>query len=212
MPTSGSPAAPTRCTALRRAAPPRIGLVRVDSLIDADAGAASQHAPSWLPRLLPRGVRYAGRVHEQPLSALPRRRLDVQVAHDGYLPRRWRGKRGPQPSSCCGWRCGRTAGRCLSALSTGQGPRGARRYAAGRSRSTQRAHAGADAGAGWRHDLVLRRLFTLKKLARFEAAMALAEAEMPHWGDSPDFFFTLGDLLLDWAAAQPQHARRRCCR
>ena len=26
---------------------------------------------------------------------------------------------------------------------------------------------------------------------------------MPRWPDSPDFFFTLGDLLLDWAAAEP---------
>ena len=29
---------------------------------------------------------------------------------------------------------------------------------------------------------------------------------MPHWADSPDFYFTLGDLLLDWAVAQPQQA------
>ena len=26
---------------------------------------------------------------------------------------------------------------------------------------------------------------------------------MPRWPDSPDFFFTLGDLLLDWAASEP---------
>ncbi len=59
---------------------------------------------------------------------------------------------------------------------------------------------------------MLRTLFTLKKLGRFEAAMALAEAEMPRWPGSPDFFFTLGDLLLDWAAAEPGARRRRCCR
>ena len=53
---------------------------------------------------------------------------------------------------------------------------------------------------------MLRTLFTLKKLGRFAAAMALAEAEMPRWPDSPDFFFTLGDLLLDWAAAEPERA------
>ena len=37
-------------------------------------------------------------------------------------------------------------------------------------------------------------------------AMDLAEAEMPRWQGSPDFFFTLGDLLLDWAAARPGRA------
>jgi len=63
-----------------------------------------------------------------------------------------------------------------------------------------------DARALWRHDLVLRQLFTLKKLGRFEHAMNLAAEEMSHWADSPDFYFTLGDVLLDWAVAQPQQA------
>ena len=53
---------------------------------------------------------------------------------------------------------------------------------------------------------MLRRLFTLKKLMRFDAAVALAEQEMPRWPDSPDFFFTLGDVLLDWAASAPARA------
>jgi hypothetical protein len=55
----------------------------------------------------------------------------------------------------------------------------------------------------WRHDLVLRLIFTLKKSARFEQALALAQAEAPRWAQSPDFHFALGDLLLDWAAAEP---------
>ena len=53
---------------------------------------------------------------------------------------------------------------------------------------------------------MLRQLFTLKKLGRFEQAHGPGQAEMPRWDESPDFFFTLGDLLLDWALAQPQQA------
>ncbi len=59
-----------------------LGQVRVTSLLDGGAGAET---PSWLPRLLPRGVSYLGRVHEQPESRLPRRRLDLVIGHDGYL-------------------------------------------------------------------------------------------------------------------------------
>ena len=53
---------------------------------------------------------------------------------------------------------------------------------------------------------MLRSLYTLKKLRRFDVAVPLAEAEMPNWPHSPDFWFTLGDLLLDWALAEPARA------
>lgn len=189
----------------RQGAVPHIGLVRVDSLIETAQG-TTQSAPSWLPRLLPRGVSYEGRVHEQPLSALPRQRLALQVAHDGYLPAQMAQKRGRN--------------RELLLLALRADPQDAYlQYQLGKDFEVHcdyaaaepwyaRAMSAAGPGAGWYHDLVLRRLFTMKKLAQFEAAMALAEAEMPRWGESPDFFFTLGDLLLDWAAAQPQHAPR----
>ncbi|HYN59598.1 MAG TPA: glycosyltransferase family 2 protein [Rubrivivax sp.] len=182
---------------------PHIGLVRVDSLIESAQG-TTQSAPSWLPRLLPRGVGYEGRVHEQPLSALPRQRLALQVAHDGYLPAQMALKRGRN--------------RELLLLALRADPQDAYlQYQLGKDFEVHgdyaaaepwyaRAMSAAGPAAGWCHDLVLRRLFTLKKLAQFETAMAIAEAEMPRWGESPDFYFTLGDLLLDWAAAQPQHA------
>lgn len=189
--------------ALRRQPADFIGQVSVASLFDAARGAVAQ-APSWLPRVLPTGVRYAGRIHEQPESPLPRRRLPLQIAHDGYLDAQKDRKRG---------RNERLLGLALEA-----DPDDAYlRYQLGKdleigARFEQAApHYGhalerADIGAGWRHDLVLRTLFTLKKLGRFETAIALAETEMPRWPGSPDFFFTLGDLLLDWAAARPERA------
>ncbi|WP_338035788.1 glycosyltransferase [Halochromatium roseum] len=39
---------------------------------------------AWIPRLLPAGVRYQGRVHEQPVSEWPRVRLPVTIHHSGY--------------------------------------------------------------------------------------------------------------------------------
>jgi glycosyltransferase involved in cell wall biosynthesis len=187
----------------RRDATARIGLLRVVSLIDGGADGAQQ-SPSWLPRLLPRAVRYLGRVHEQPVSALPRQRLDLQLLHDGYLPEQM----------------ARKGGRNRQLLQQALNSDGADPYLlyqlgkdfevhgcfAEAEPCYAQAMASADARTLWRHDLVLRRLFTLKKLGRFEAAMVLAGDEMPHWNASPDFYFTLGDLLLDWAASQPQQA------
>jgi glycosyltransferase involved in cell wall biosynthesis len=187
----------------RRDTTPRIGLLRVVSLVDG-GGAGVQQAPSWLPRLLPRGVQYRGRVHEQPVSGLPRQRLALQLLHDGYLP---------EQMACKGERNRRLLQQALQWDGTdpylmyqlGKDHEVHGRFAEAEP-CYREALSSLDARALWRHDLVLRQLYTLKKLARFEQAVALAGAEMPHWDESPDFYFTLGDLLLDWAVAQPQQA------
>lgn len=189
--------------ALRTSAPDQVGLINVDSRTRDERGVV-QHAPSWLPRVLPRGVQYAGRIHEQPLSALPRRRLDLHIGHDGYLPEHLQPKQGRN--------------RALLSSALAEHPDDAYwRYQLGKDFEVHGDHAQAlphyqaawmcgESGASWRHDLLLRLLFTLKKLAHFEAALELAAAEQPHWQHSPDYFFTLGDVLLDAALARPAQA------
>jgi glycosyltransferase involved in cell wall biosynthesis len=61
---------------------PFVGLVEVSSECDIDKLTSRSH--SWIPRLLPRGVRYVGRVHEQPVSTLQRIPFPVVLGHDGY--------------------------------------------------------------------------------------------------------------------------------
>jgi len=186
--------------ALRGEPPIYIGVLRVDNLYGADAARAARSA-SWLSRVLPRGARYEGRVHEQPPAHWPRKRLDVTVLHDGYLDGAMRGKRGRNEA--------------LLRQALAEQPHDAYlHYQLGKELEVrggfnealphyQRAHATAQRVDPWRHDLVLRLLFTLKKLGRHARAVDLADAEMALFGDSPDFCFTLGDLLLDWAAHEP---------
>jgi hypothetical protein len=59
---------------------------------------------------------------------------------------------------------------------------------------------------GWHHDRLVRELHALKKCARHAEAVLLADAGMQAWSRSPDFFFALGDLLLDWATEEPARA------
>ena len=189
--------------ALRHQRDPFIGLIRVVSQFE-DAQGRAHEAPSWLPRLLPAGVRYEGRIHEQPKSDLPRQRLDLQVAHDGYRREFAQIKQGRN--------------RHLLELALAAAPDDAYlRYQLGKDLELNHQFEEADGHyaralqacgqrAGWRHDLVLRQLFVLKQIGQFEQALVLAESEMPHWDHSPDFYFTLGDLLLAWAAQEPQRA------
>ncbi|WNV03975.1 tetratricopeptide repeat protein [Candidatus Methylospira mobilis] len=57
-----------------------------------------------------------------------------------------------------------------------------------------------------RHELIVRGLYSLKKSGDLSSAISLAEREMPNWQHSPDFFFALGDLMLDWAMQNPDKA------
>lgn len=61
-------------------------------------------------------------------------------------------------------------------------------------------------GDARRHDLVVRAMYALKRAGQHEAAIHLADLEMDNWLDSPDYYFALGDLLLDWATRNPASA------
>lgn len=189
--------------ALRGRAPDFIGMVTVSSEVEAGPG-GTQQAPSWLPRLLPAGVHYEGRIHEQPVGAVRRERLPLVVGHDGYLA-------AAQPA-----KAGRNER--LLRLALAERPDDAYLiYQLGKDLEVRACYADAlplyrrawregDAAAAWRHDLLVRLLFTLKKERAFAEAIRLAGDQMARWADSPDFFFTLGDLLLDWALAEPARA------
>jgi len=169
----------------------------VDQFFDGQARSAHQR----LSRLLPGTVRYRGRVHEQPEHRLPVQPWPLRVGHDGYLPARLQAKRGRN--------------RRLLQQALAEAPDDAYTwYQLGKDAAVYEEHAPAEQAfaraaalhpprRGWWLDLVTRRLFTLKRLQQHAQGLTLAETEMTACGESPDFCFALGDLLLDWAAEQP---------
>jgi glycosyltransferase involved in cell wall biosynthesis len=187
--------------ALRTQAPDFVGCLQLRDRFD--GGEVS----SWLSRLLPGPVRYAGRVHEQPQHALPVRRLAVQIGHDGYL------------GGCLAEKRGRNRSLLQAALAAA--PADAYlHYQLGKDCAVYDEHADAEAawaravelaGEGgrrqpWWLDLVARRLYGLKCLKRHALALDFADSQMARAAESPDFFFALGDLLLDLAADDPAQA------
>lgn len=58
------------------------GILRYDTYKE---GEETSTSTSILPRILPRGVRYTGRIHEQPEGDLICRPVPLKVDHDGYL-------------------------------------------------------------------------------------------------------------------------------
>ena len=186
---------------LRNLTPDFVGTIEL--LDHFDGGVAHQ----TLSRLLPGHVRYAGRVHEQPQHALPVRHTNLRVGHDGYSAERLAAKRG------------RNRPLLERMLAEGHGGDAYLHYQLGKDcavyeeneRAEEAFAAAVDAAAGqsqpsWWFDLVARRLYALKRLGRHGEGVMFAEEQMAACAASPDFFFALGDLLLDFAAEAPERA------
>ena len=188
--------------ALRGTAPDFVGSLRIDS--DDDSGSGAPTA-SWISRVLPGSVRYAGRVHEQPQHILKVQRLPITFGHDGYRGERLAAKAGRN--------------RALLEAALRDAPDDAYlHYQLGKDHDVYERYAEAlaafaraeallgEAEPAWRHDLAVRSLHALKRCHRHADGLQRAEGELGRYGDSPDFFFALGDLLLDWAADEPARA------
>ena len=169
-------------------------------------GTELRQATEWGTRVLPRGVRYAGRIHEQAVNHgdFPRQRLDIRVGHDGYMPQGLAAKQGRNEALLR-----------VALVDTPEDPY--LLYQLGKELALyDRAGEAADCflpaislcgrGVPFRHDLIVRAMFTLKQAGRLEQAILLAEDEFPYWQDSPDYFFCVADVFLDWAIQHPEQA------
>jgi len=179
-----------------------LGEVRVASRMDQEGVAGTGQA--WLPRLLPRGVRYAGRIHEQPVSDLPRHHVPLTLGHDGYTTENLarKGARNETllmrelenaPEEPYLW----------FQLAKEHQARGRAPQAAFCFREALRL-AGPD--APYRHALVVRAMIALRAAGDLDDALVLADAEVANWLESPDFYFTVGDLYLEAAVRDPARA------
>jgi len=62
---------------------PAIGLIKRVDAFSGNEGIDYEH--TYISRLFPSFCRYEGKIHEQILSDLPRRAIDMSIFHDGYL-------------------------------------------------------------------------------------------------------------------------------
>jgi hypothetical protein len=185
-----------------------VGALQVEDHEHADPSpTTAAFGRAWLSRLLPGTVRYAGRIHEQPVHRMPVRRLPLRVGHDGYGAAARAAKRG------------RNRRLLETALAADPGD-AYLWYQLGKDAQVYEDHTDAEAAfaraaaiapphAPWWDDLVARRLFGLGRIGRHAEALDVwraLRARGLHAPQSPDVSFALGDLLLDWAARQPARA------
>lgn len=183
---------------------PFLGVILVRS--DTDLLGRQEQARVWLPRLLPRGVRYQGRIHEQPVSPLPlpTRRLPLVAGHDGYLSAQYARKadrnrelllqeiqRRPD-DPYVSYQLGKEY-ECVGEFRTA-----AQRYVQALELSPP--------GMRWRQPAAARLLYCLAQAKEFEQAIVVSGDLMEECGNFVDFLFALGNLFLDLAVEQPEQA------
>ena len=181
---------------------PQIGIIQILNEFEIDGVSAQDNA--WIPRFLPKGVTYEGRIHEQPISKLQRVRLPIRIGHDGYSRSQLEKKRN------------RNQALLLKELAlTPEDPYVL--YQLGKDYEVYsdfsqaadyylRAIELAPKNVIYLHSLSVRLLFCLSKSDQLEQAIIRAQTMMEQWSESPDFFFTLGNLMLDWAILNPVDA------
>lgn len=179
-----------------------IGEVRIESHMDQPG--ADGAGQSWIARVLPRGVGYEGRIHEQPASDLPRLRLPLTVGHDGYTAENLARKGARNETLLMAELEGAPEDAYLwfqlakEHQARGRAPQAALCF-------TEALRLAAP-DVPWRHALVVRALIALKANGQLDDALALADAEVAHWLASPDFYFVVGDLYLEAASREPDRA------
>lgn len=190
--------------------PTRLGAVCVRSLCEAGqdrTGAKTlNRSQNWLTRVLPRGVRFERRIHEQVVSDLRRAKIELYIDHDGYLEAQVAPK-GDRNRSLLLQDLEERPGDSYILYQLGQ-------EAAKRAEFAQacdlfrQSMASSPERATWEHGLVIKYLYCLVQSGEIDTALVYAHQNLERWQHSPDFFYMAGNIALRKAVADPRNARR----
>lgn len=186
---------------------PRLGRVLINHAFDDSGNPAADAvtiARSWSTRVIPRGARFEGRVHEQVASPLPRERLEVHLGHDGFRDAQLETKRDRNRTMLLRDIAERPDDEYV-AYQLGVEAEGRDEYVRA-CEWYERALAATPPSATWHHDLLIRLLHSLGQAGRVDDGLALAQTQMEAMHESPDFYFVVGNLALDRAMLDPGDA------
>ena len=180
-----------------------VGVVCVKN--DTDATESASQLIAWIPRVLPRGVHYTGRIHEQPVSSLPATRVPIVIRHDGYTAAQMQ-KKGERNAQLLLDELAHRPDDPYVLYQLGKETELHHEDYAKAADYYTRAFNLAPQDAPYRRNLTLRYVYCLGKAGRMEEALAHADAGIQTWPDFPDLCFALGLILLDAAAKHPDEA------
>jgi glycosyltransferase involved in cell wall biosynthesis len=184
---------------------PFAGIVRRRNTVT--IGGITQTSVTQIARLLPRGARYEGRIHEQPVYSVPTRDTALVLVHEGFEAEALAKKKG------------RNERLLLAELQEhpddvyllhqlGKEYQVAEEF--GKSAAAFKSALEKSTGnEAFRHALIVRAVYSFKMAGQFDDAVALVDREFQNWPQSPDFFFVVGDLYLELGIHNPEMAMEK---
>jgi len=179
---------------------PALGQIRIVNKFEQDG--QIRFANAFVPRLLPRGTRYQGRIHEQPVVNGPTWDTAIEAHHDGYfqtdkskrnmrLLNRALEERGADP---------------YLLFHLGRQHRNARRYDLAAPYYEQ-GYALLTRREPFAANLIVDYIYNCMALRAYDTALAVALAEEEYLQDFPDFHLVRGLLYMEYTAAAPDDVR-----
>ncbi|EPR27794.1 MULTISPECIES: glycosyltransferase family 2 protein [Geobacillus] len=162
---------------------------RIDEFIQ---DGEKRYAQSYLSRLLPKGVKYVGRVHEQVNSDLPRENLDIEVYHDGYVYT----DKTDRNLKLLLLELRRDPFNDYVLYQVGKQYK-LRQQLQQAELYFEKSYRLVPLKSWYRHSLITDYLYTIIGNKSFEKGLKLIEAERDRFADSPDFHFACGLFYMD---------------
>lgn len=152
-----------------------------------------QWVSDYISRLFPSGIRYRGRIHEQPDSNLPRRIVDVEVGHDGYLDKAKSGRNIPLLEQ----ELLEDPGNAYYSFQLAKEYRGIERYDE-YYRFCKQAYKNVSRQERYAPYVIVEFLYAMLKSGKLEKGPEVIEREGDYLRDFPDFQFASALLYLEY--------------
>lgn len=147
---------------------------------------------SWTTRLLPKGITYQGRIHEQVDSTFPLVPVPLLFEHDGYL----QPGKGERNLKILCEELKMTPNDPYLLFQIGQTLRGLERYDQACDYYARFYEKAPIKGAGYRTAGIISWLYSLIETQNYDTALAIAQNEMKNLEDNADFHFACGILFM----------------
>jgi tetratricopeptide (TPR) repeat protein len=174
-----------------------VGRIRIINTFYQDG--QTKESQSFISRLIPRGVFFKGRIHEQVISNLPRKNVPIDVYHDGY----YKTDKSHRNLQLLGLAVAEQPNDNYLLYQIGKENRILKNYTKARG-FFEKSYNSITLNDGFKPQLIVEYLYTIINLNDYEKGLAIIGEESDLLADFPDFHFVCGLFFMELVFSDTQ--------